>query len=113
MQNGHVNSIFCKKILLALHFYLASHAPGFENYEFPNHVFKLTKTLYGLKQTPRAWYERLSGFLIEKGFTQGKLDTTLFLMFYGKDMLIVQIYVNDIIFGATNENLCKEFFKTM
>jgi hypothetical protein len=87
--------------------------PGFENHEFPNHVFKLSKALYGLKQAPRAWYERLSGFLIEKGFTRGKLDTTLFLMFDGKDMLIVQIYVDDIIFGSTNENLCKEFSKTM
>jgi hypothetical protein len=87
--------------------------PGFENHEFPNHVFKLSKALYGLKQAPRAWYERLSGFLIEKGFARGKLDTTLFLMFDGKDMLIVQIYVDDIIFGSTNENLCKEFSKTM
>jgi hypothetical protein len=86
---------------------------GFENHEFPNHVFKLSKALYGLKQAPRAWYERLSSFFIEKGFTRGKLDTTLFLMFDGKDMLIVQIYVDDIIFGSTNENLCKDFSKTM
>jgi hypothetical protein len=49
----------------------------------------------------------------EKGFTRGKLEITLFLMFDGKDMLIVQIYVDDIIFGSTNENLCKEFSKTM
>jgi hypothetical protein len=87
--------------------------PEFENHEFPNHVFKLSKALYGLKQAPKAWYERLSGFLIEKGFTRGKLDTTLFLMFDGKDMLIVQIYVDNIIFDSTNENLCKEFSKTM
>ena len=51
--------------------------------------------------------------LLKKGFTRGKLDTTLFLMFDGKDMLIVQIYVDDIIFGSINENLCKEFSKTM
>jgi hypothetical protein len=49
----------------------------------------------------------------EKGFTHGKLEITLFLIFDGKDMLIVQIYVDDIIFGSTNENLCKEFSKTM
>ena len=49
----------------------------------------------------------------EKGFTRVKLDTTLFLMFDGKDMLIVQIYVDDIIFGSTNENFCKEFSKTI
>ena len=87
--------------------------PGFENQEFPNNVFKLSKALYGLKQAPRAWYERLSGFLIKKGFTREKLDTTLFLIFDGKDMPIVQIYIDDIIFGSTNEKLCKEFSKTM
>jgi hypothetical protein len=52
-------------------------------------------------------------FFIEKGFTRGKLDTTLFLIFHRKDMLIVQIYVDDIIFGSTNKNLCKDFSKTM
>jgi len=77
--------------------------PGFESHEFPNHVFKLTKALYGLKQAPGAWYERLSGFLLEKGFTRGKID----------DLLIVQIYVDDIIFGSTNENMCSEFSKIM
>ena len=50
---------------------------GFENFDFPNHVFKLSKALYGLKQAPRAWYERLSNFLLEKGFSKGKVDTTL------------------------------------
>jgi len=53
--------------------------PGFENSEKPNHVYKLKKALYGLKQAPRAWYERLGKFLLEKGFTRGKVDTTLFI----------------------------------
>ena len=83
--------------------------PGFENEQFPNHVFKLTKALYGLKQAPRAWYERLSNFLIENGFKRGIVDTTLFTKQHLKDLLIVQIYVDDIIFGATNEYLCKDF----
>ena len=87
--------------------------PGFENHEFSNHVFKLTKALYGLKQAPRAWYERLSGFLLEKGFTRGKIDTTLFTKIKNDDLLIVQIYVDDIIFGSTNENMCSEFSKIM
>lgn len=87
--------------------------PGFESHEFPNHVFKLRKALYGLKQAPRAWYERLSGFLIKNGFKRGKLDTTLFIKTIDDDMLLVQIYVDDIIFGSTNENLCKEFSKIM
>lgn len=87
--------------------------PGFQNHEFPNHVFKLSKALYGLKQAPRAWYERLSKFLIDNDFTRGKLDSTLFIKSKNHDMLIVQIYVDDIIFGATNENLCKDFAKCM
>ena len=87
--------------------------PGFENSEFPNHVFKLSKALYGLKQAPRAWYERLSNFLLEKDFSKGKVDTTLFIKKTKDDLLIVQIYVDDIIFGATNHSLCEEFSKLM
>jgi len=87
--------------------------PGFENTEFPNHVFKLDKALYGLKQAPRAWYERLSNFLLENGFRRGKVDTTLFLKTKGKHLLIIQVYVDDIIFGATHENLCDDFSKMM
>ena len=79
--------------------------PGFENHDFPNHVFKLSKVLYGLKQAPRAWYDRLSKFLNDNGFTRRKIDNTLFVKTKNHDMLIVQIYVDDIIFGATNENM--------
>ncbi|KAL3520041.1 hypothetical protein ACH5RR_018190 [Cinchona calisaya] len=77
--------------------------------KFSNHVFKLSKALYGLKQAPRAWYERLSGFLIENSFKRGVVDNTLFTKTNLNGLLIVQIYVDDIIFGATNESLCKEF----
>ena len=52
--------------------------PGFEDPRYPNHVYRMSKALYGLKQAPRAWYERLRDFLIEKGFTIGKVDTMLF-----------------------------------
>ncbi|WKA03443.1 hypothetical protein VitviT2T_021550 [Vitis vinifera] len=87
--------------------------PGFQSFNFPNHVFRLKKTLYGLKQAPRAWYERLSKFLLKKGFKMGKIDTTLFIKTKDNDMLLVQIYVDDIIFGATNVSLCEEFSKCM
>ena len=87
--------------------------PGFGSFNFPNHVFKLKKALYGLKQAPRAWYERLSKFLISNGFKMGKIDTTLFIKLRKNDILIVQIYVDDIIFGATNVLLCEEFAKSM
>ena len=60
---------------------------------FQNHVFKLSKALYGLKQALRAWYERLSNFLLEKGFSKGKVDTTLFIKKTKNDLLIVQISI--------------------
>jgi len=87
--------------------------PGFENSEFSNHIFKLDKALYGLKQALRAWYERLSNFLLKNDFRRGKVDNTLFLKTKGEHLLIVQMYVDDIIFGATYENLCNEFSKMM
>ena len=87
--------------------------PGFENSKFPDHIYKLDKALYGLKQAPRAWYERLSKFLLENEFKRGKVDKTLFLKSKGTNLLIVQIYVDDIIFGATNESLCQEFANLM
>ena len=86
---------------------------GFQSFNFPNHVFKLKKALYGLKQAPRAWYERLSKFILENGFKMRKIDTTLFIKAKENDMLLVQIYVDDIIFGATNVSLCEEFAKCM
>ncbi|CAL9132441.1 unnamed protein product [Musa textilis] len=89
------------------------HPPGFENSSFPNHVFKLTKALYGLKQAPRAWYEKLSSFLILNNFTKDKVDITLFVKHFENNFLVVQIYINDIIFGYTNESLCESFAKCM
>ena len=83
--------------------------PKFEDYKFPHHVFKLTKALYNLKQTPRAWYECLNSFLLQNNFKRGKVDTTLFIKNTDTDMIIIHIYVDDIIFSATNLNLCKEF----
>jgi hypothetical protein len=85
--------------------------PGFEDYNKPNHVYKLKKALYGLKQAPRAWYERLRDFLLSKGFIMGKVDTTLFTKKIGKDLFALQIYVDDIIFGSTNQDYCDVFRK--
>ena len=81
----------------------------FDSHEFLNHVYKQNKILYGLKQEPRAWYERLSTFLLDNEFTS--VDTTLFTKRKNHDLLIIQIYVGDIIFGATNPSLCEEFAK--
>lgn len=87
--------------------------PGFQDHKYPDYVFKLKKALYGLKQAPRAWYDRLSKFLLQNGFSIGKVDTTLFTKTKGVDLIIVQIYVDDIIFGSTNVSLCEEFSKCM
>jgi hypothetical protein len=87
--------------------------PSFEDEKKPNHVYKLRNALYGLKQAPRAWYERLRDFLLSKGFKMGKVDTTLFTKKLGNDLFVMQIYVNDIIFGSTNQEFCEEVGKMM
>ena len=87
--------------------------PGFEDIKNPDFVYKLKKALYGLKQAPRSWYERLSTFLIEKGYIMGKVDHTLFIKRDGKDQIVVQIYVDDIIFGATSDKLIEIFSEEM
>ncbi|GKF59444.1 retrovirus-related pol polyprotein from transposon TNT 1-94, partial [Tanacetum coccineum] len=87
--------------------------PGFESSEFPDYVCKLDKALYGLKQAPRAWYETLSTFLIQNKFVRGRIDNTLFIYRSKGDVLLVQVYVDDIIFGLTNYKLCKQFEKLM
>jgi hypothetical protein len=88
-------------------------SPGFEDSKFPNHVYKLHKALYGLKQAPREWYECLKDFLLKNGFEIGKADSTLFIQRNGKDIFICQIYVDDIIFGSTNDKFCEEFSRIM
>jgi hypothetical protein len=87
--------------------------PGFEDPKRPTHVYKLRKALYGLKQAPRAWYECLKDFLLKNGFVMGKVDSTLFIQGKGKDIFVCQIYVDDIIFGSTNEKFCEEFSRIM
>ncbi|GKC57339.1 retrovirus-related pol polyprotein from transposon TNT 1-94 [Tanacetum coccineum] len=87
--------------------------PGFESNEFPNHVCKLDKALYRLKQAPKAWYETLSIFLAEHKFVKGKIDNNLFIYKTQTDVILVQIYVDDIIFGFTSIKLCKQFTKLM
>jgi hypothetical protein len=86
---------------------------GFEDSEYPTHVYKLSKALYGLKQAPRAWYECLRDFLITNGFKVGKADPTLFTKTIAKDLFICQIYVDDIIFGSTNKSSREEFSRIM
>ncbi|GKB52287.1 putative ribonuclease H-like domain-containing protein [Tanacetum coccineum] len=87
--------------------------PGFEDPEFPNKVYNVENDLYGLHQAPRAWYETLSTYLLENGFRRGTIDKTLFIKKFKGDILLVQVYVDDIIFGSTRKEMCTEFEKMM
>ncbi|GKB94856.1 retrovirus-related pol polyprotein from transposon TNT 1-94 [Tanacetum coccineum] len=88
-----------------------SQLDGFVDPDNPNHVYKLKKALYGLKQDPRAWYDMLSLFLISQDFSKDSVDPTLFICKEGKELLLVQVYVNDIIFAASTPELCDLFAK--
>ncbi|GJS29239.1 retrovirus-related pol polyprotein from transposon TNT 1-94 [Tanacetum coccineum] len=90
-----------------------SQPDGFVDPDNPNHVYKLKKALYGLKQAPRAWYDMLSSFLISQDFSKGSVDPTLFICKEGKELLLVQVYVDDIIFVASTPELCDLFAKIM
>nr|GEU38469.1 putative ribonuclease H-like domain-containing protein [Tanacetum cinerariifolium] len=86
---------------------------GFKDPDYLDKVYKVVKALYGLHQAPRAWYETLANYLLENGFQRGKINQTLFIKKQRGDILLVQVYVDDIIFGSTNKELCKAFKKLM
>ncbi|GKF20002.1 retrovirus-related pol polyprotein from transposon TNT 1-94, partial [Tanacetum coccineum] len=78
---------------------------GFIDADHPSHVYKLKKILYGLKQAPRAWYDELEKFLQQNHFNKGTIDPTLFIRCFNDDILVVQVYVDDIIFGSTKPGI--------
>ncbi|GJR50299.1 putative ribonuclease H-like domain-containing protein [Tanacetum coccineum] len=86
-----------------------SQPPGFVDPDHPTKVYKVVKALYGLHQAPRAWYATLSTFLEKHGYKRGTIDKTLFIKRDKKDIMLVQVYVDDIIFGSTNKSWCDEF----
>ncbi|GJX12756.1 putative ribonuclease H-like domain-containing protein [Tanacetum coccineum] len=83
--------------------------PGFVDPDHPKKVYKVVKALYGLHQAPRAWYATLSTFLEKHGYKRGTIDKTLFIKRDKKDIMLVQVYVDDIIFGSTKKSWCDEF----
>jgi hypothetical protein len=83
--------------------------PGFKDDRYTDHVYRLSKMFYGLKQAPRAWYECLRDLRISNVFKVGKVDPTLFTKTYDSYLFVCQIYVDDIIFGSTNQKSCEEF----
>ncbi|GJZ53203.1 putative ribonuclease H-like domain-containing protein [Tanacetum coccineum] len=86
-----------------------SQPPGFIDPKYPKKVYKVVKALYGLHQAPRAWYATLSTFLLKSGYRRGTIDKTLFIKKYKNDIMLVQVYVDDIIFGSTKRSWCDEF----
>nr|GEV48770.1 retrovirus-related Pol polyprotein from transposon TNT 1-94 [Tanacetum cinerariifolium] len=86
---------------------------GFVDPDHPTHVYRLKKALYGLKQAPRAWYDTLSRFLMDNKFSKDAVDPTLFTRKTGKHILLVQIYVDDIIFSSTDPKACDIFSNEM
>ncbi|GJX74952.1 retrovirus-related pol polyprotein from transposon TNT 1-94 [Tanacetum coccineum] len=86
---------------------------GFIDPDHPTHVYRMKKALYGLKQAPLAWYDTLSRFLLDNKFSKGAVDSTLFARKIGKHILLIQIYVDDIIFASIDPKACEIFFYEM
>ena len=76
-------------------------------------MYRLEKAVYGLKQAPRAWYDTLVDYLLHQGYRRGAIDNTLFIKESCLDIVLAQVYVDDIIFGSTNADLSKEFADVM
>ncbi|GKG12840.1 retrovirus-related pol polyprotein from transposon TNT 1-94 [Tanacetum coccineum] len=89
-----------------------SQPDGFVDPDNPNRVYKLKKSLYGLKQAPRAWYDMLSSLLISQDFSKGLVDPTLFIRKESKELLLVQVYVDDIIFAASTPEFVTYLLKS-
>jgi len=86
---------------------------GFVDPSFPNHVYRLKKALYGLKQATRAWYERLTQFLVNQGYMKGDTDKTLFVKDDNGRLMIAHIYVDDIVFGGISNKMILHFIQQM
>jgi hypothetical protein len=106
VKSSFLNGVIQEEVYVKQH-------PGFENPKYPNRVCKLSKALYGLKQAPRAWYARLKTFLLDHGYVMESVDKTLFTLKHGNGFLLVQIYVDDIIFGGSSQMLVSRFQKMM
>nr|GEU54821.1 hypothetical protein [Tanacetum cinerariifolium] len=106
VKSAFMNGIINTEVLVA-------QPPGFIDFKKPDHVYKLKKALYGPKQAPKAWYDRLKAFLIKHEYKMVMLDNTLFTKKKSSNLIIVQIYVDDIIFSLTCQDMCDEFSKIM
>ena len=106
VKSAFLNGMLQKKVFV-------EQLKGFVDPHRPDDVYKLKRALYGLKQAPRAWYDRLTAYLTEHGFKRGSIGTTLFIRNDKNSFVVTQIYVNDIVFGATNDSLAHSFADEM
>lgn len=81
--------------------------PGFVDPEHPDYVCKLQKSIYGLKKTPRAWYQKLVEVILSLGFHISHADTSLFVHQVGTQITISLVYLDDILLTSTSEAFCK------
>jgi hypothetical protein len=106
MKSAFLNGVIQEEVYV-------SQPLGFESPKYPDRVYKLSKALYGLKQAPRAWYVRLKIFLLEHRYVMGSIDKTIFTLNHGNNFPLVQIYVDDIIFGGSSHTLVSRFQEMM
>jgi hypothetical protein len=106
MKSTFLNSVIQEEVYVR-------QPPDFDNPKYPDRVYKLSKALYGLKQAPQAWYARLKIFLLEHGYAMGSVDKTLFTLSHDTDILLVQIYLDDIIFCGSSYTLVSRFQEMM
>ena len=106
VKSAFLNEIMSQKVYV-------EQPKGFKDPKFPNHVYRLKKALYGLKLALGVWYDRLTTYLLEKTFERMGVDKTLFIYRSKDELLVAQIYVYDIVFGATFSDLALSFAKEM
>nr|GEV52886.1 copia protein [Tanacetum cinerariifolium] len=106
IESAFLNGFINKEVYVA-------QPPRFIDFAKPNHVYRLKKALYRLKEAPKAWYDRLKAFLIKYDYTIGRIDNTLFTNKKDLNLIIVQIYVDNIIFRSTCQEMCDDFAKIM
>jgi hypothetical protein len=102
VKNAFLNGVIQEEVFVR-------QPPDFENTKYSNRVYKLSKDLYGLKQAPRTWYASLKTFLLEHGYVMESVDKNLFTLNHGNDLLLIQIYMDDIIFGGSSHVLVSSF----
>jgi histone deacetylase 1/2 len=106
IHNAFLNGVFDEEVYM-------KQPPGFVDYALPSHVCCLHKSLYGLKQAPRAWYTRLNDFLLSIGFCTSKVDTSLFIFYFGADICYLLVYIDDILLTGSNSLLLQRLIQLL